>query len=180
MSERLAKPMSRAALVFISKLAPKGECLIWTGSLSSHGYGVLRAEGRTQRAHRFAYELAYGEIPKGLHIHHQCENPPCVNPEHLEAVSPRVNWERGNGGTTGANARKTHCPQGHPYSEENTYRPPGRSNHRICRICRAEASQRDYQRNKAARDASRRDWRRANPDKMREYRHRAKAKQGTR
>jgi hypothetical protein len=67
-------------------------------------------------------------------IDHLCRRPLCCNPLHLEAVTMRENLMRGNG-WSGRNARKTHCPQGHPYSPENT---SVRDGSRHCRTCHRE------------------------------------------
>jgi HNH endonuclease len=60
-------------------------CIEWTGSRCPRGYGRFNGV----LAHRTAYIEAYGEIPEGAVIHHRCENPSCVNPAHLEAMSKR-------------------------------------------------------------------------------------------
>lgn len=72
------------------------------------------------RAHRFAYELHKGPIPKGLEIDHLCRNTLCVNPNHLEAVTHRENVRRGTS-PTARNAMKSECKRGHPLDEKNTY-----------------------------------------------------------
>lgn len=66
---------------FWSKVRIRGpyECWPWTGA-KTHRYGRLSGG---QRAHRVAYELCVGPIPRGLHVLHRCDNPPCVNPAHL-------------------------------------------------------------------------------------------------
>lgn len=110
-------------------------CWLWRGATNGR-YGHLgagRAGEGNRYAHRVAYELLVGEIPDGLTIDHLCKNPLCVNPDHLEAVTHAANIMRGPGASA-ANARKTHCPQGHPFDEENTYFAPGTGDRR-CRTC---------------------------------------------
>lgn len=61
------------------------QCWLWTGATStgSLGYGTFSVEGRTQYAHRVAYELTHDPIPKGMLVLHHCDRPGCVNPRHL-------------------------------------------------------------------------------------------------
>lgn len=80
----------------VDKSGPNG-CWIWTGTLATHcgGYGVFdrRREGvrRARRAHRVAYELLVGSIPDQQLLRHKCDNPPCVNPDHLEPGTAKDN-----------------------------------------------------------------------------------------
>jgi hypothetical protein len=115
------------------------ECWQWVGSLAGHGYGTLQRLHRPGRptvmAHRMAYELLVGPIPDGLQIDHLCRNRGCVNPRHLEVVTQQENIRRGVGASA-RNARKTHCPQGHPLSGDNLYVSP--AGWRQCRICRRQ------------------------------------------
>lgn len=70
-------------------------CWLWTGVLSYDGYGRFRADNRSTGAHRFAYEYYVGPIPDGLQIDHLCRVHNCVNPAHLEPVTPAENQRRG-------------------------------------------------------------------------------------
>lgn len=107
-------------------------CWEWGGTRDRDGYGMITWKGKTRQAHRVSYEEHHGmPIPEGLQIDHLCRNQPCVNPKHLEAVTPRTNALRSNS-VSGINARKTHCFAGHPYDETNTYRY---GNQRRCRAC---------------------------------------------
>jgi hypothetical protein len=89
-------------------------CWEWQASITKHGYGRFSAVGsRPELAHRLAYQALVGQIPSGLVIDHLCRNRRCVNPSHLEVVSADVNTLRG-GCPAAVNAKKTHCPNGHP------------------------------------------------------------------
>ena len=109
----------------------KTGCMIWTSARRPAGYGQFYLNGRSQHAHRLAYEHFIGPIPNGLTIDHLCRNPSCVNPTHLEAVTDRVNILRGEG-LAAKNAIKTHCDHGHEFTVENTY---WNGDMRQCRTC---------------------------------------------
>jgi hypothetical protein len=118
---------------FWEKVNKTDTCWLWTGSSLFRGYGQLRVKGKLVLAHRFAYELTIGPIPLGLTLDHLCRTPACVHPQHLEPVTHAENVLRGVG-PAAANARKTHCPQGHPYDLLNTYMRPSKT-WRECRAC---------------------------------------------
>ena len=114
------------------------DCWNWIG-LTLHGYGRFSIGSRADnsrrqiQAHRYSYELLVGPIPTEYQLDHLCGNRRCVNPNHLEPVSPKTNILRGSG-ITAQNARKTHCPHGHEYTPENTIVTKAGS--RKCKVCR--------------------------------------------
>jgi len=128
------------------------ECWPWTGG-KSKGYGVTHMNSKPRGAHRVAYELTYGPIPDETldHLCHtrdescgggpSCPHRACCNPAHLEPVSRRENSLRGRGDRVSAKLalERTHCPQGHPYSEYAYRKPNGTIGH--CRRCRADREQ---------------------------------------
>lgn len=99
---------------------PDSGCWLWTGGVGAHGYGRFGFDRRTVYAHRFAYETMVGPIPDGHVIDHVrargCRYTHCVNPSHLEAVTPEENVARGDSHAGGR-------PCGHP----------------LCRRCAVEA-----------------------------------------
>jgi hypothetical protein len=59
-------------------------CMEWVGLKDKDGYGRMFDQGRNARAHRVSYEMTKGSIPSGMVVMHTCDNPPCVNPDHLK------------------------------------------------------------------------------------------------
>ena len=130
-------------------------CWRWQGVVSKWGYAVFVPNGTRAgiAAHKWAYRKYIGPIPEGLEPDHICRNRACVNPWHLEPVTHRVNVLRGQGAAA-KNARKTHCPRGHPYSPENTYFIKARfGKARLCKRCNSENC-RKHQSNKRKKKGS--------------------------
>lgn len=119
-------------------ICPDTPCIEWSGPTDKCGYGchVYRGEVR-RKPHVWAYLDSGRIIPEGWTIDHLCENKICINPEHLEAVTSAENTRRWG-------LRKTHCRNGHPRNELNTYiwrRSDGRLWYQ-CRPCKAAAQAR--------------------------------------
>ncbi len=133
---------------FWSKVVPSSTgCWIWIGCRQPSGYGKFcLAKGRTVLVHRWAYEMLIGPIEHGKQIDHLCRVRQCVNPTHMEPVTPHINTLRG------AKTSQTHCPQGHPYDDANTYRKAfdRHLTHRQCRTCAKLYQRRLRERRKVA------------------------------
>jgi len=128
---------------------PSG-CWLWMGAIQGKfykrdngGYGSFRYFGVVTPAHIASFRIHNIEIPDGMHIDHLCRITSCVNPDHLEPVTPLENFNRGIGNKGENSLCKTHCPNGHEYTEYNTlhlknYKNKKNNTYRSCRKCRAE------------------------------------------
>lgn len=112
-------------------------CLIWGGAINKFGYGVVAV----QLAHRASYRLFKGEIPDNHNIDHLCSAPACIEPNHLDAVTPKQDGARKKIRNRWR-GWATHCANGHELDDHTTF---WRSNGtgRQCRVCQHER-QREY------------------------------------
>lgn len=92
-----------------SEVTPTG-CWEWRRGRDWDGYGIVRVNGRSRRAHRVAYAEFIGQIPEGLVVRHSCDNPPCVNPAHLLVGTVRDNNRDREDRGRGADRRGENCP----------------------------------------------------------------------
>lgn len=116
-------------------MVPMAGCWLWLLHCNSDGYGTIKINGINRHAHIVAFEHFRGPVPEGLELDHVCRVRCCVNPWHLEPVTHIENVRRGVSGIVSRDRElsKTHCPHGHEYSIENTYRY---KNRRKCSLCR--------------------------------------------
>lgn len=129
------------------------KCWVWTGAISSAGYGQIVYEGKQYGAHRISWMLHNPEGPGDLFVLHKCDRPECVRPSHLKLGTQKDNMQDRDRKKRGRNSRKTHCHRGHPFSASNTY---WRGSKRDCRTCAAAQTKAYYAANKEQINANRR------------------------
>lgn len=143
------------------------DCWRWMGATNNQGYGVLAVYSGDKRqrvlAHRLSIVIATGADIDGRVVMHTCDNPLCVNPDHLrigtQADNVRDALRKGRLNLAGlalgqrtrpiANVKKTACKHGHEYTPENTYRDP--KGHRRCRECAQESRRKQTEARRTAR-----------------------------
>jgi hypothetical protein len=123
---------------------PEHTCWEWIGHQDKDGYGRLRVNYEDLRAHRVSWELHNKKkIPPKLMVLHRCDNPSCINPDHLFIGTNTDNMQDAMAKGRGAPARlksRTHCKFGHRFTEENTYMITPTK--RRCRKCSAITAKR--------------------------------------
>lgn len=139
-----------------------GGCWVWRGAKSKR-YGIFYLNGKKEKAHRLAWLFTHGSIPPDKMACHKCDNPPCVNPDHIfwGTMSDNIRdcVAKGRHVYNGTNQNKTHCPKGHPLSGANLAITT--KGFRYCRECKTEHNKnRGPQKLNAAQKARKIEWQR--------------------
>ena len=120
----------------------KTGCWTWIAS-NREGYPLIWHNKKMERAHRVVYQILIGSIQSGLYLDHLCRNKLCINPDHLEPVTPRINTLRGllPEKSRARHANQTHCKHGHEYKNDTVYHLRQFKNgvwyrQRVCKKCR--------------------------------------------
>lgn len=89
-------------------------CWLYAGTIHHTGYGVINGmNNKPLLVHRIMYENFKGEIPPKMDIDHICNNPPCINPDHLQALTHHDNMRK--------NYKPNHCNREHELTIDNVY-----------------------------------------------------------
>lgn len=113
---------------------PQANCWPWLGARTAAGYGYMRIDDKTRTASQIALELAGRPAPEpGLFALHKCDNPPCVNPDHLFWGTHEDNMADQKAKGRHWATVKPDCAHGHPWTPENTR--IGKDGRKNCRTC---------------------------------------------
>lgn len=116
------------------EMIPFHSCWEWSACTLDFGHGQFNV-GNKKRilAHVYSYILHKGPVPEGLQVNHTCDNPGCVNPDHLYSGTQQDNMDDIRERKRSGHLKKTHCPQGHEYSPDNLLKRD--DGYRDCKIC---------------------------------------------
>lgn len=140
---------SEMVLARLTSYPDPESCWLWTAALTG-GYGVVRLPAvvapTSARVHRVVWLALRGQIEDGLVLDHDsptgCHNQACANPNHLVAVTQRVNAVDNGTGVPALHAIKTHCPIGHPLAGDNLSPYQLERGKRMCVACNRESGRR--------------------------------------
>lgn len=115
-----------------------GSCWVFQGDIAPSGYGSVHIGTHGAFAHRVAWILLRGPIPRQTEIHHLCKVRRCINPDHMQLVTRKEHMR------IEGYALQTHCIHGHLFDESNTYIRRDGHGGRMCRACDRERQRRKY------------------------------------
>lgn len=127
--DRIAGLAKRFAVKY--ELDPNSGCWLWTAS-RRNGYGQINFNGRLIKATHASLMIRGIEIPADKVVMHKCDNPPCVNPDHLCVGTRKENMQDCVNKNRHFQKAKTHCPHGHELTPDNLLASP---NVRACLVC---------------------------------------------
>lgn len=122
----------------IARIKAKSEngnngCIFWTGAKTSDGYGSIKINGKSVGVHRLIGKIYLGlQDGSYLMVLHKCDNPSCINSEHLYLGTQKENQKDCVERNRNPNSLKTHCLRGHEFTPGNTRL---RGTRRICVAC---------------------------------------------
>lgn len=121
--------------IFHTRYEKTDLCWNWLGKLNTGGYGTFKV-GEARTAHRVSYQFYKGELIESMQVDHLCSNPICVNPDHLELVTPEQNKARSKVRNRWR-GWESQCKAGHVLDDLNTlWRANGTG--RQCRACQSD------------------------------------------
>ena len=127
----------------LAETKPSGDCMEWQRGKNLQGYGQVWLKSAMVPAHRLVASFYFDDFKESDWVLHKCDNPPCINPDHLFLGDQSKNEQDkiSKGRYKNGNSKKTHCKYGHELTLENVYvRPTGRE----CRACRARISRENH------------------------------------
>jgi len=121
------------------KFFEPGKCWEWTGYIRKDGYANFWVKNKVFLAHRFSYLIAKGDIPRDMSVCHSCDNPKCINPDHLWLGTHAENMKdcAKKGRIVNPELNKKHCKRNHPLFGDNLRLYKDKSKGLIFRKCRA-------------------------------------------